>query len=59
LEIPSSGLQRIIDQVDVSAEPVRWIGEVTAARSFEIAACKGIAAQDAMTTGKPSIAEIG
>jgi hypothetical protein len=43
--------------------PVRWIGEgygspLPTNQSFEIAAFKGITAQDAMATEKPQIAEV-
>jgi hypothetical protein len=53
---PFLGLQRI--KLMPAPRPVRWIGEgyaspLPAHRSFEIAAFKGITAQDPMATEKP------
>jgi hypothetical protein len=54
--LPFLGLQRI--KLMPAPRPVRWIGEgyaspLPAHQSFEIAAFKGITAQDAMATEKP------
>ena len=54
--LPFLGLQRI--KLMPAPRPVRWIGEgyaspLPAHRSFEIAAFKGITAQDPMATEKP------
>ena len=55
---PSSGFNGSSIKLMSAPRPVRWIGEgygspLPTHQSFEIAAFKGITAQDAMATEKP------